>query len=359
MRDAYWDIVKGIGIIAVVVAHANILVMEINWFHLELFFFVSGFLFSEKKCLEYGNFFLHKLKTLWKPFVMYNALFFILHNFFINIHWITNDVNLQGQIVMFSNYFSVYEIPKQILYSLFNGAVNTMCGATWFMAPFFSNILIFALIVKFSYGKPKFTLSLMILIVFILGIAMVKHSAGTVMYVDMAMTLLPITAAGFYLKNFCRKQNANFSDLIFKYKLPLLISVALPTVSFYFLEKNKIIIGLGGYGMKDWFPFLIGAFSGICFTLILAKLINSFELLGKIVAFIGEKSFHIMALHFIGFKFLTSIYVIFNGEDFSLMSRYTLPEINETFYVIFGVIVPLILMKIYQQIIKRFKFLNV
>ena len=356
MRDAYWDIVKGIGIIAVVVAHATILVMEINWFQLELFFFVSGFLFSEKKCLDYGNFFLHKLKTLWKPFVLYNALFFILHNFFISIHWITDDANLQGQIVMFASRLGVCEIPKQILYSLFNGAVDTMCGATWFMAPFFSNILIFALIVKFSYGKPAWTLPLIVMVVSVLGIVMVKHSAGTVMYVDMAMTLLPITAAGFYLKNFCRKKNANFSDLIFKYKLPLIISVALSTVAFYYLETKQIILGLGGYGMKDWFPFFVGAFSGICFCLILAKLIISVELPKKIFAYIGEKSFHIMALHFIGFKILTSIYVIFNGEDFSLMSRYTLPEINETFYVIFGVIVPLILMKIYQQIIKRLNF---
>ena len=66
MRDSYLDILKGLGIIFVVMAHANIFAREINWFHLELFFFVSGFLLNPKKCMDYGEFFLHKLKTLWK-----------------------------------------------------------------------------------------------------------------------------------------------------------------------------------------------------------------------------------------------------------------------------------------------------
>ncbi len=62
MRDLYWDILKGLGIVAVVMGHAGIFTMEVNWFHLELFFFVSGFLFKAEKCLDYGNFFCHKLK---------------------------------------------------------------------------------------------------------------------------------------------------------------------------------------------------------------------------------------------------------------------------------------------------------
>ena len=57
MRDAYWDIMKGLGILAVVAAHSQILALEINWFHLEIFFFVSGFLFNAEKCLDYGKFF--------------------------------------------------------------------------------------------------------------------------------------------------------------------------------------------------------------------------------------------------------------------------------------------------------------
>ena len=87
MRDSYLDILKGLGIIFVVMAHVNIFRQEINWFHLELFFFVSGFLLNPKKCTDYGEFFLHKLKTLWKPFVMYNAVFFLLHDFFISINY--------------------------------------------------------------------------------------------------------------------------------------------------------------------------------------------------------------------------------------------------------------------------------
>ena len=229
MRDPYWDILKGLGIIAVVTAHAGILVQEINWFHLELFFFVSGFLFNAEKCLDYGNFFLHKLKTLWKPFVLYNIFFILLNNFFISVNCMLTqqmakeyavlldeeypEIWAEGFAMTFSEWIGIYEVPSHIVSTVLTGQVNSMCGATWFMAPFFFNILLFAFLVKCSHKKSTWILPLLLTLFFALGVTTVNNSPGMVMYGDMSMFLLPITAAGFYLKKFCSKKNINVEEI--------------------------------------------------------------------------------------------------------------------------------------------------
>lgn len=252
MRDAYWDIVKGLGIVAVVAAHASILAREFNWFHLEIFFFVSGFLFSAKKCLDYKTFFLHKLKTLWKPFVMYNALFFVLHDFFIKIHWISTE-KIDNANLMVSSWINLYELPKKIVATILSGNVDAMCGATWFMAPFTVNVLLFGFLVNVSNGKSKYFLPVLVLVLFVLGVVIVKHNPGMVFYTDMAMMLLLITAAGFYLKNFCvDHKGLHVSELISvrnNYFVPVAVILTLSVIAVYFFETNGVSLWLAEYGI--------------------------------------------------------------------------------------------------------------
>ncbi|BBK78210.1 acyltransferase family protein [Clostridium butyricum] len=52
-RDEYWDIIKGLGILAVVLGHSGCGIKAIGrilyFYHMGLFFFISGALFNEKK----------------------------------------------------------------------------------------------------------------------------------------------------------------------------------------------------------------------------------------------------------------------------------------------------------------------
>ena len=349
MRDPYWDIVKGLGIIAVVTAHAELLAMEINWFHLELFFFVSGFLLNAEKCMDYQTFFLHKLNTLWKPFVFYNIIFFVLHDFFICINWIATE-NFNG-IIMLSQWIKLYDLPKHIAASIFKGNTDIMCGPTWFMAPFLSNILLFGFLVKVAYKKSVYYLPLSIILLFIVGTAIVKHSPGMKMYIDMAMMLLPITAAGFYLKEFSKKKKLHVTEIFPKRTYIGILIISLAVLGF--LEYKQTVLYLSGYGMGNWFTFLVAAFSGIFMTLFVAKFALYIDLVKKVLAFIGKESFHIMALHFVGFKVLTTLYVIFLGLDFHLMAYYHLTQVPSYIYIIFGIGIPLLLRKAYNLIKRR------
>ena len=52
-RSAYWDIVKGFGIIAIVLGHCGIFAGGFVYlFHMALFFFVTGYFYREE---QYGD----------------------------------------------------------------------------------------------------------------------------------------------------------------------------------------------------------------------------------------------------------------------------------------------------------------
>lgn len=89
-RDYTWDVVRGIGILMVVLGHCapRPLVDFVYLFHMGLFFFVSGyflkitdtgsFLENEKKYIK------RKLRTLWLPFVIFTLFILGLQDFFVN-----------------------------------------------------------------------------------------------------------------------------------------------------------------------------------------------------------------------------------------------------------------------------------
>ncbi len=103
-RDDKWDMVKGIGIIFMVLGHSGIpcsIHDFIYLFHMGLFFFVSGYFLKLPKNYEeikwhqdYYLFVKKKLKALWLPFVEYGLFFLALHNVFYDILLIKNPYSL-------------------------------------------------------------------------------------------------------------------------------------------------------------------------------------------------------------------------------------------------------------------------
>lgn len=77
-RNAIIDIAKGIGILLVVYAHAYLpLSSVVGYFHMPLFFFLSGYTFKE--CDSIKDTLTKRIKRLFVPFVIINAVFLILN----------------------------------------------------------------------------------------------------------------------------------------------------------------------------------------------------------------------------------------------------------------------------------------
>ena len=141
-RDSTMDILKGIGILLVVVGHSGCPIELHDFiysFHMPLFFMASGYFFKEKVANP-RNWCCKKLRTLYLPFIFWNLLFLAMHNllYSIGLNW---------------DHYSLFDFIKRgIKILLFTGS-EQMVGSLWFLKSlFWANIilfLIFALTHKF------------------------------------------------------------------------------------------------------------------------------------------------------------------------------------------------------------------
>lgn len=130
-RDNALDILKGIGIITMVMGHSNMgetFISYVAGFHMQLFFIVSGYLFSQSKynIFDYTR---RKAKTLLFPyatFAMITLIFCCLVS-----------------IVLQSNVFDFPDCLIGIIYS--NRSIFPITGALWFLQCLFWVSIIFYL----------------------------------------------------------------------------------------------------------------------------------------------------------------------------------------------------------------------
>lgn len=142
-RDQYIDVIKGIGIISIVVGHASWIIeiaghsIQIGPFvylyHLAIFFFCSGYLYKENGT-NYWEFVAKKLKGLFVPFIGYTVFYLIFRNLFIDMGI------LAGEKYGLGNWF--ISLTNMIT---FNG-VGEFLGAFWFLPVLFFAISLYAAI---------------------------------------------------------------------------------------------------------------------------------------------------------------------------------------------------------------------
>lgn len=75
----FWNIMKGIGIICVVVGHSGSwLTPYVYMFHMVLFVFISGYLFNERYVGDFKSFLKKRGKSLYLPTVKYRIAYALL-----------------------------------------------------------------------------------------------------------------------------------------------------------------------------------------------------------------------------------------------------------------------------------------
>ena len=125
----YWNLVKGIGIILVVIGHAcnssvgTPVSNYIYLFHLPLFFFVSGYLYNEEKYGDnpYANI-ASRLKSSWIKYVLIYWVLILLHNLLLRLNMLEESARFYSKTDMLS------EMANAVL-----GMGHEMMGGTlWF-----------------------------------------------------------------------------------------------------------------------------------------------------------------------------------------------------------------------------------
>lgn len=357
-REKIWDIVKGVGIISIVIGHATP-ISEVHDFvymyHLAIFYFIASYFYNEQK---YGNNpgknLGKKLETNWKKYIFYSTILILLHNVFIKY----NFYNLNAEV-----YIDFESIIIRILNSMTFKGSELFAGALWFVPTLIFALGIFGEIVYVSrkisnilYCKLEKTRKYVkyIMIIFfvslcgILGVYLNKNAIELNYHIHTVFLILPICALGYFTRKY--KNNIN---KIKKWYIVILILIASTVLLLYFIIKKNMQIELSKEMIVNGYMFYILSFIGICFCISLAIVIEKIPIVNKMMILFGKNSFTIMALHFASMKLVDVVYCkIINETNPEIISKWVTayPEKLWILYVLIGCILPLIFSMIVEKV---------
>ncbi len=152
-------IVKGIGIVLMVVGHTAFKHSQyIYLFHMAVFFIAAGFLYNDDCGKDIGsciNFIINKVNRLWLPYFLYNSVYVLLNNVFVKFHIYTSDekvLALASNSMRLHNSISLKDMIFGIVrVATFRGAPQ-MGGATWFLKTMFL-VMVFFLCMYYLIGR--------------------------------------------------------------------------------------------------------------------------------------------------------------------------------------------------------------
>lgn len=336
-RDESIDIIKGIGILLVLIGHTTDYGRKfIYQFHMPLFFFISGILYKDKYDIKPIKLIERRIKSLYIPFVTYNLFFLFMHNIFINIG-VYED----------SKYYSLKEIVSRGINILLLSASEPLTGPLWFVSALFVTNIIFVLYKyftnKFFYKFKEEFLLLLIILTLIVGINTdIKRG------VSIGMVGLLFYYLGYLYKR-------NYNKIITQFKLSFAIWALIIVV--IISRFNQIEMAINNYGNKGL--FLVSSILGIYVMFFVGNLFNE-KCIGRLFISIGKYNMSIVALHFIAFKSITLLQIYIYKLPIKLLGSFPILYSGHAWwigYIISGITIPIIIGFIINKINYRITML--
>ena len=316
-RDPLIDVLRGIAIFLVVMAHSWFLNFPgdlfIDQFHMALFMAISGYLFKIERVDSVEKlklYFIKKVKTLYLPYVLANSFFILLNNFFVKIHFLCTDAKLMDSFqpgIGPDAILSPVETLKQIgLCALFIGYSPRFGGATWFLRCLFMLSIVYGA-VSYLLIKFKKSQNIQLIIGFVMLFVWAFNASRNFILIGSVVQLL------LYYYAFA------IGQLVFRKSFLSRVSVinwlAIIAVSGVIVYLNMTYGGL----IDKYLPFMpievvtvirtvVNCICGWCMMYGLANILARFKISRLFILF-GESTLEIMLLHFLAFKFVTAFIV--------------------------------------------------
>lgn len=349
-RSLYWDVVKGLGIIAIVLGHTGYFAGAFVYlFHLALFFFITGYFYNEKK---YGDspflYFGVRLAGSWPKYMFYTLFFVLLHNFFVN-NGLYAGQELYNHTMMLANWMKSisFHCPEQ------------MQGALWFVpvwlvsSGLFAGCVWFGRIASRRLGEllpaesragrllsgPSVKVWLIAccsLFAGFIGYFLNMRKCGLPYNLHTALLVIPIYFAAWMMKQY-------LSD--YKRFLPWYGCIISAVLLHLCNVRLHIFVDLASMHVPGLWFYAVSLL-GIYFILSLACLMERLIPAAGALAFLGRQSFDIMAIHFTVFKLLDYGYARFvlqsTPEHLSAFPVSFRHELGPA-YIILGLLIPAVL----------------
>ncbi len=341
-RSAYWDLIKGLGIIAIVVGHScSPLGPFVYMYHLMLFFFISGYLYNDKYSNDIYGFIGKRVQSQWSLTVKYSLLFVLLHNLFVDM-----------------GIYSLANFPRYDYRSFIAAIINNillqggeqMGGALWFVPLLFFSSIGFCFIRSLTRNirnirNREIINSLIIVVIGYLGVFFINRQIYFIYHAHLCFLIIPILQTGFLLKQYSVKIPYKWYYAVISVVIILLVLFL--TGKNVELSRNEII------GVHY---FYLVSICGIYANLYLGKVLLKHAKVTSVLSYLGNKSFHIMALHFIFFKPVEYFRYFVQHKPFSVISSF--PVSSKAYwvaYIILGVSLPALTVYYGEKLLAKLK----
>ncbi|NTV92255.1 MAG: acyltransferase family protein [Chlorobiaceae bacterium] len=273
MRDIVIDIGKGIGIFFVIWGHTICIINDyIYSFHIPFFFIVSGYFYSYME--RYGDFFVKNVKRLLYPYAGYSLFAFIFYAL-----WFA--VFLRGERFEYNSILKVFAVH------------DTVIAPLWFLVSLFEVTLLYDMIRRVVRGNVW-----VVLICFLFTVTgYIASPANYGGYVNYFHIISSLSMMFFYCAG--AQLRLNGLSLYLKDKKMGVLFMVLALIVFMITSGYSSGIDINSNSINAPFiVYLANAFLGSFLMMDIAALIGNVPVIKKILAFIGDRSLAVFALHF-------------------------------------------------------------
>ena len=305
----YWNIVKGLGILLVVIGHAcTFSVRFVYIFHLQLFFFVSGYLYSEKK---YGE---HPLQLIKKRFMSLWLVYVILSLVLVILHNPLYDIGMQR---LDAHRYSIGELFLNLLYCLIGNSKELLGGTLWFLPVLFLVIVLLEAVVYISILLERVTkksfIKFIFQAVFIIamtyaGYRLIAKDYDLVADVQVVLAVMLYAYLGYIARNYFDIRKLWQSRVI---RIIMLVIMAAGFVYVYWYStRHWVDLIFGSVTLSMYLPAIVG----IIACLVLSRIIKAIPFINKFFALLGKCSLVIMIVHYPVLKIIDKLICIHIGD---------------------------------------------
>lgn len=323
-----------------------------NSFHMQLFFFVSGYFYSDENENNVEHYLWKKILRLVIPLLLYNIFYGVFTTFLRNFGF---SIGLP---------FSMYSV---FVSSFLFGSEFKFNSPDWFIAQLFIVEVLNILFSKIFSTKQKYRNSTIIIIELILGIISIIRFANIdapVYQVLIGRTLYAMSWYGIgrlyrMVEKYDRINNWMYFSVI----------ICMDFIAIVTNEKTDISVVGFQFGELSVFESYFIPLLGIAFWIRICRLIGEDMLKNKLIDFIGKHTFSVVENQYLVFFILNTVYYSLyrltnNMGEFDVeayMSRHNFVHIvkdcdqTKVLYLIFGISVPLIISYLGELLRKKIK----
>ena len=350
-RNESVSIAKGIGILLMVLGHSGcpaVVSNFLSFYHMPLFFFLSGYFFKIGFRDNYKTYIISKFKSLWYPFVKWSLVFLVLHNVLYYCCLEPDLLSWKESLVRF------VEIP-------FMFGNDQLLGGYWFLNDLFYVTILstFFFMVCYFINKnstPTILLTLFATLSFALFVVFIgiSDSSTNKVYILLAKYSYSLTTfvCGTVVATFFSCQHSawlknTFNRMIYSWMSILFAFIGI-LLGALFLPASRSSIGTLSIGMGVYMFFM--ALVGVYMTCAVARIIKFIAptWLKRFFVFVGNNTLIILTWHFLAFKIVSLTYVLTLSLPLRMIDEH--PTIHAfsnnggwVLYFIIGTLVPILI----------------